>query len=506
VNVLIVGAGFAGIGMAIALRQAGITDFAILERSGEVGGTWRDNHYPGAACDVESHLYSFSFEPNPDWTRTFAGQAEILEYMKRCAGKYGVYPFVRFHTSVRSARWDEGQGRWHVELDDGVTLTARVLVSGCGGLSRPAYPDIVGLDRFAGKIFHSARWDHDFSLDGKRVAVIGTGASAIQIVPKIAPRVERLSVYQRTPPWILPKPDRAIHPFERALFRRLPLSQALVRGIIYWQREALALGFVTDTRLLKLLERVARRYLKKSVKDPALRDKLSPSYSIGCKRILPTNDYYPALQRPNVELVTDAIQEVTRDGILTTDGKERRLDAIVLATGFQVAEHVAPFDIEGREGRSLKAEWRDTAEAYLGTTVSGFPNLFFIIGPNTGLGHSSMIVMIEAQIAYIRDAIETMRREGLKLVAVRPAPQTIFNTRIHARLANTIWASGCKSWYQTRSGKNTTLWPGFTFEFRRRTRRFDPTPYELVALGEQSSPPSASPSTTSDRGTPSTSS
>ncbi len=481
-NVLIVGAGFAGIGMAIALKRSGMTGFAILERADEVGGTWRDNHYPGAACDVESHLYSFSFEPNPYWTRTFAGQSEILEYMKHCAGKYGIYPFIRFRTSVTRARWDERTGRWHVELDTGEILTARVLVSACGGLSRPAYPDIVGLDRFQGNTFHSARWNHDVALDGKRVAVVGTGASAVQIVPKIAPRVGRLSVYQRTPPWILPKPDRAIRPLERALFRRVPAAQALVREIIYWQREVLALGFVKDPRILKVLEGLGRRYLKKSVKDRALRDKLSPSYAMGCKRILPTNDYYPALQRPNVELVTEGIQEVTPDGILTRDGGERMLDAIILATGFQVAEQVAPFEIEGRDGRNLAMEWRDGAEAYLGTTVSGFPNFFFIVGPNTGLGHNSMIVMIESQIAYILDAVETMHREHLKLVDVRPAAQEGFNARIHARLANTVWASGCRSWYQTRSGKNTTLWPGFTFDFRRRTRRFDVGAYELVPL------------------------
>jgi cation diffusion facilitator CzcD-associated flavoprotein CzcO len=482
VDTLIVGTGFAGIGVAIALMNAGITDFALLERAGEVGGTWRDNHYPGAACDVESHLYSFSFEPNPDWSRTFAGQREILEYMKHCAYKYGVYPYIRFGASVKRARWDERAGRWHVELSDGKRLSARVLVSACGGLSRPAYPDLVGQDRFVGKIFHSACWDHDFSLDGKRVAVVGTGASAIQIVPKIAPTVGRLSVFQRTAPWILPKPDRAIRPLERALFRRVPLAQKFVRQRIYWQREALAIGFVKDPRLLKAVEWVSRRYLKKSVKDSALRDRLSPSYAMGCKRILPTNDYYPALQRPNVELVTVPIQEVTPEGILTKDGATRGFDAVVLATGFRVAEHVAPFEIEGRDGRSLNAEWRDNAEAYLGTTVSGYPNLFFLIGPNTGLGHNSMIVMIEAQIAYICNAIETIRREGVKLVDVRPGAQTRYNARIHARLANTVWASGCKSWYQTRSGKNTTLWPGFTFDFRRRTRRFDLGAYEVVPL------------------------
>jgi cation diffusion facilitator CzcD-associated flavoprotein CzcO len=482
VDTLIIGTGFAGIGMAIALMNAGITDFAVLERAGEVGGTWRDNHYPGAACDVESHLYSFSFEPNPYWSRTFAGQREILEYMKHCASKYGVYPYIRFGTSVRRACWDDRAGRWHVELDDGKTLSARVLVSACGGLSRPAYPDLVGQGLFLGKTFHSACWDHDFSLDGKRVAVVGTGASAIQIVPKIAPKVSRLSVFQRTAPWILPKPDRAIRPLSRALFRRVPLAQELVRQRIYWQREALAIGFVKYPRLLKVVEWMGRRYLKKSVKDPLLRDRLSPSYAMGCKRILPTNDYYPALQRSNVELVTVPIQEVTPEGILTKDGETRGFDALVLATGFRVAEHVAPFEIEGRDGRSLNAEWRDNAEAYLGTTVSGFPNLFFLTGPNTGLGHNSMIVMIEAQIAYIRDAIETIRKEGVKLVDVRPGVQARYNTGIHARLANTVWASGCKSWYQTRSGKNTTLWPGFTFDFRRRTRRFDLGAYEVVPL------------------------
>ena len=480
-NVLIVGAGFAGIGMAIRLKQAGMTDFTILERAEEIGGTWRDNHYPGAACDVESHLYSFSFDPNPDWTRRFAAQKEILEYMKRCAEKYGVYPHVRFGTSVRCARWDERAALWNVELLDGATIPARVLVSGCGGLSRPSYPDLAGLKRFAGKTFHSARWDHSFPLDGKNnVAVIGTGASAIQIVPAIAPRVKRLSVFQRTAPWILPKPDRAIRPIERAIYRRVPVVQTLVRAKIYWQREALALGFVIEPRLLTLLEGVGRRYLKRSIKDRVLREKLSPHYAMGCKRILPTNDYYPAIQLPNVELVTDSIREVTRDGILTEDGKERRFDAIVLATGFQAAEHAAPFDIEGRDGRSLDTEWRDGAEAYLGTTVTGFPNLFLMVGPNTGLGHNSMIVMIESQIAYIRDAIETMNRERLKLIAVRAGAQASYNARTQARLAGTVWASGCKSWYQTRSGKNTTLWPGFTFEFRRRTHRFDSEAYELV--------------------------
>jgi cation diffusion facilitator CzcD-associated flavoprotein CzcO len=479
-EVLIVGTGFAGLGMAIRLAQAGITRFTLLERADEIGGTWRDNHYPGAACDVESHLYSFSFEPNPDWTRTFAGQREILEYLKACANKYDIYPHIRFGAGVASARWDEASARWNVRLEDGATLTARVLVSGCGGLSRPGRPDIPGLERFQGKKFHSARWDHSFALDGKDVAVIGTGASAIQIVPAIAPVVHRLCVYQRTPPWILPKPDLPIPPSRRALYRREPALQALRRRMIYWEREALGLGFVSQPRLLWAAQIMSRRYLRKSVASPGLRAKLEPRYKMGCKRILPTNDFYPALQRPNVDLVTEGIEEVTARGIRSKDGVERSLDAIVLATGFEAAEHQSPFEILGRGGRSLDATWEGGAEAYLGASVSGFPNLFLIVGPNVTLGHSSMILIIEAQIAYIRDAIETMRREGLHAVDVQPAVQARYNEEIQDRLSRSVWASGCKSWYLTRSGKNTTLWPGLIGEFRRRTERFDASRYDVV--------------------------
>ena len=479
-DVLIVGTGFAGLGMAIRLAQAGITRFSLLERADDIGGTWRDNHYPGAACDVESHLYSFSFEPNPDWTRTFAGQREILEYLKGCAKKYDLYSHIRFGAGVSGARWDEASRLWNVRLEDGVTLTARVLVPGCGALSRPGRPDIPGLDRFQGKQFHSARWDHSFALDGKDVAVIGTGASAIQIVPAIAPVVRRLHVYQRTPPWILPKPDVPIPPSRRALYRREPALQSLRRRMIYWEREALGLGFVSQPRLLWAAQIMSRRYLKQSVASPELRAKLSPRYKMGCKRILPTNDFYPALQRPNVELVTEGIEEVTARGIRTQDGVERAFDGIVLATGFEAAEHCSPFEILGRDGRSLDVAWEGGAEAYLGTSVSGFPNLFLIVGPNVALGHSSMILIIEAQIAYIRDAIETMRRDGLHAVDVQPATQARYNEEIQDRLSRSIWASGCKSWYLTRSGKNTTLWPGLIGEFRRRTERFDAAHYEVV--------------------------
>lgn len=479
-HVVIVGTGFGGLGMAIRLKQAGFHDFTVLEQAGGVGGTWRDNHYPGAACDIESHLYSFSFEPNPGWTRTFAPQREILEYLERCTDKYGIRPHIRFDTAATGGSFDERTGLWTVETSRGEPITARAVVSATGGLSRPSYPDIKGLSSFAGKTFHTARWDHDYPLEGKTVGVIGTGASAIQIVPSIAPEVANLHVFQRTPPWILPKADYDISPEEQEWLRRLPVLQRLQRLRQYAMHELMAFGFVVDPRILALASRLALKYLAASVPDPALRAKLTPHYTMGCKRILLTNDYYPAIQRSNVELVTEAIEEIRAGGILTKDGKERPLDALVLATGFQAADAVAPFVVRGRGGRELNEAWRDGAEAYLGTTVSGFPNFFLIVGPNTGLGHSSMVYMIESQIAYIQSALRAMHQKHLRLVDVRPDAQERYNRRLQGRLSSTVWSTGCSSWYQAKNGKNTTLWPGFTFEFRMRTRRFDPRDYELV--------------------------
>jgi cation diffusion facilitator CzcD-associated flavoprotein CzcO len=347
-------------------------------------------------------------------------------------------------------------------------------------LSRPAYPNLRGLGAFEGAVFHSSCWDNTLPLEGKNVAVIGTGASAIQIVPSIAPEVSRLYVHQRTPPWIVPKPDRAIGRLERMFLRRVPFLQRIRRLAIYWQREALAVGFVARPGLLKWAERFVRRHLARSIADPALRAKLLPSYRMGCKRILPTNDYYPALERENVEVVTERIHEVRPHSIVTEDGRERPVDVIVLATGFQAAEQVAPFELFGQDSRRLDETWRDGAEAYLGTTVSGFPNLFFLVGPNTGLGHSSMLLMIESQAQYVLSCVQAMRGRGLKLLNVRADAQARYNERLRARLRKTVWASGCSSWYQTPSGKITTLWPGFTFEFRLRTRRFDARDYDLV--------------------------
>ena len=477
--IVIVGTGFAGLCMGIRLKQAGIDDFVLLEREAELGGVWRDNVYPGVACDIESNLYSFSFEPNPAWSRMYGPQPEILAYLNRCADRYGLRPHIRFRTAAVAASFDERSGLWTVQTSGGGELRARVLISGSGhALTRPVYPDIPGISAFTGKSFHSSRWDHDFPLAGKSVAVIGTGASAIQIIPAIAPAVARMHVFQRTAPWVVPKADRPMTPREQARFERAPWLQRLHRAALYWRHELFALGFVVDPRINELAGRLALRYLEACVPDAALRERLTPDYTLGCKRVLLSNDYYQALGRPNVELVTEGIAEIRPRSIVTRDGQERPVDAIVYATGFEAAEAAAPFELRGRGGRDLNAAWGRGIEAHLGCAIAGFPNLFLLLGPNTGLGHSSMVFMIESQVAYILDAIKAMRAEGLAMVDVLPGAQVRYNGWLQSRLARAVWSTGCQSWYLTRSGKNTTAWPGFTFEFRLRTRRFDRENYE----------------------------
>ena len=480
---IIVGAGFSGLCAAIELRKAGIEDFVILEKADRVGGTWRDNHYPGAACDIPSHLYSYSFEPNPRWSRAYGGQPEILAYLEHCAARYGLAPYLRFGAEVSRAEYDDARALWSVTARDGSSWTARALILGNGALHLPALPEIPGRERFTGTAFHSARWDHAAPLDGKRVAVIGTGASTIQFVPQIAPRVARLSVFQRTPPWIVPKADRPIGAREQWLFEHVPGAHWLRRSGLYWLLEARVLGFAFAPRVNQLAERLVRRHLARSVPDPVLRDQLTPRYRLGCKRVLISNDYYPALARPNVALVSDGIAAIEPTGVRTRDGQLHEVDAIIYGTGFKVVDYLSAMRIVGAGGRELNEVWRGEVRNYLGITVSGFPNLFLLMGPNTGLGHNSMIFMIEAQARYAVQAVRAMRRHALAALDVKPAVERAFRDEMAAKLRGTVWTSGCNSWYMAPDG-DVLLWPGFTFDYWWRTRRVDLTDYEVRALAQ----------------------
>jgi cation diffusion facilitator CzcD-associated flavoprotein CzcO len=484
VGVFVIGAGFGGLGLAVRLAERGERDFVVVERGDEVGGTWRDNTYPGAACDVPSQLYSFSFALKPDWSRSFSPQEEIQDYLREVARESGVLPHFRFHVNFEDARWDEDAARWRIQTSAG-DCTANVLVSAAGALSDPKMPDIEGIDSFAGQVFHSARWNHDYDLAGKRVAIIGTGASAIQIVPEIAGQVERLDVYQRTAPWVMPRWDRPYSALEKAAFRRVPGLQKLVRGAIYAGREMYVPAFTRNPRLAAPAKRMALANIDKGVTDPALREKVLPDFEIGCKRILISSDWYPALSRDNVDLVTDGIAKVTPNGIVTRDGVEREVDVLIVATGFLATEQPVAAQITGRQGRTLREAWAESGvQAYKGASVYGFPNLFFVIGPNTGLGHTSMVYMIESQIAYIVDALETMRSRGLAAVEPTARAQQVWNEDLQRRMQPTVWnIGGCSSWYLDDHGRNVTLWPRSTFTFRRLTARFDPHAYRTVADG-----------------------
>jgi cation diffusion facilitator CzcD-associated flavoprotein CzcO len=487
VPIAIIGAGFAGLGMAIRLLGAGRRDFVVLEAAEAVGGTWRDNIYPGVACDVPAHLYSYSFELNPEWTQPYAPQREIRAYLERCVAKYGIGPYLRMGAAVQEASYEGERATWRLRLRDGSIVRARIVISGAGhGLSVPARPALPGLDRFAGVTMHSARWDASTSLAGKRVAVVGTGASAIQIIPAIAAQVERLTVFQRTAAWVLPKLNGKISARARALFRRRPGVQRTLRRVLYAITEGLALSYIAGPRvnpLRALRQWRSRRYLRRSVVSPRLRAQLTPTFAMGCKRVLYSNDYFRALQRANVELVTAGIAEVRERSIVCADGRELPVDVLVFATGFEVAEAKPRYAIRGKDGRELSALWADGgAEAYYGMSVHGLPNLFLLIGPNNALGHTSMIVMMEAQFGYILDALGVMRARGLRAVEVRADAQRRHNEWLQRRLARTVWnTGGCQSWYLTSSGKNTTSWPGLTLEYRLAVRRFHSESYHLEA-------------------------
>jgi cation diffusion facilitator CzcD-associated flavoprotein CzcO len=480
VRVAIIGAGLGGIGAGIRLRGAGVTEFVILERADSVGGTWRDNTYPGCACDIPSHLYSFSFAPNPDWSHSFSRQPEIWRYLEDVTDRYGLRRHLVFGAEVIRADWEPGAARWRLRTSRG-EITADVLICASGPLSEPSLPDVPGLAEFPGEVFHSARWNHDLDLAGKRVAVVGTGASSIQIVPEIQPVVQRLVLFQRTPAWVVPRRDRTITEFEKRLYRQVPAAQRLARLGIYVSRESLVGGFTKRPGMLKAAQRMALRNLARSIPDPGLRAKLTPDYVMGCKRILISSDFYPALCEPNVQVVASGLAKVDGNTLTAKDGTSCEADAIILATGFHAVDAPIAGRIYGPDGMSLAQSWAGDMRALRGTTIAGFPNLCMVIGPNTGLGHNSMIYMIESQLNYILDYIDTLDRTGAAAMDTRAGAQQRWCDDVERRMASTVWTTGgCVSWYLNAAGRNPTLWPGSTIGFRRATRRVDRTEYEMV--------------------------
>lgn len=479
-KIVIIGSGFGGIGMGIGLRKAGFDDFVILEKAAKLGGTWRDNRYPGCACDVPSPLYSFSYELNPDWSRLFAPQQEIWDYLRRCAGKYGIEKHIRYDSRVESVAWDDTDRLWTVRTASGERYRAHAVVSGAGALHIPSYPEIPGIDSFAGDSFHSSAWNPDAALAGKRVAVIGTGASGIQLVPAVAGQAARLTVFQRTPPWLHPRPDAAIPPRTRTALRTVPGAARGLRYAVYWGLETRALGFAVNPRLMAPLEAMARKHLERQVPDPGLRARLTPDYTIGCKRILLSSDYYPALQRPNVELVTDPVKEVAPPGVVTADGTLHEADVLVFATGFRVIDAATELHVAGRGGVKLEDAWTSGAEAYRGTTVPGFPNFFMLLGPNTGLGHTSVVFMIETQVQHILSCLRILSRAKASTIEASAPATRGYNEALQRRLRRAVWnAGGCRSWYLDDAGVNRAIWPGFSFEYWARTRRAHRRDYEL---------------------------
>jgi cation diffusion facilitator CzcD-associated flavoprotein CzcO len=481
-RIVIVGAGFGGIALAIRLRETGIETFTILEKADSIGGVWRDNTYPGLTCDIPSHLYSLSFEPNPDWSRLYAPRDEILAYQERLVTKHGLSRHIRLGKAVARADFDEGEAVWRVTTEDGEQIEADIFICATGQLSRPARAPLPGLESFEGPSFHSSRWDDNVELTGKRVAVVGTGASAIQLVPEIADEVEQLHVFQRSAPWVVPKNDREYSKLERRLFRRLPVLQRLNRRRQFLGHEVLGWAVTRGQRVKRFFEAQTLKRLEKEVADPELFVRITPRDPLGCKRVLISDDWYSTLQRPDVELVTDAVTEVGPDRIVTADGVDRPVDVIILATGFRTTEFLAPMEIAGVGGHDLNEAWRDGAEAYLGMTISGFPNLFMLYGPNTNLGVGSILGVHESQIRYVLEAIEELRRSGARYLDVRPEVQRAFNDELQELLADSVWTAGCSNWYRTESGKVVNNWPGLVSEYERRTRELDPTDYRMAGI------------------------
>jgi cation diffusion facilitator CzcD-associated flavoprotein CzcO len=491
-GIVIIGAGFGGIGMAIALKRAGFGDFVILEKSDDLGGTWRHNQYPGCACDVPSPLYSYSFELNPSWSRVFAPQQEIWDYLRMCARKYDMEGHIRYGRTVEQMDWDEGTRRWNIATSASAgqgqpeTYRARAVVSAAGALHLPSHPDIPGAGRFGGTSFHSAQWDKSADLAGKRVAVIGTGASAIQFIPEIAKRAGHLDVFQRTPPWVHPRPDVPIPARVREGFQAYPVTARMSRDVIYLLMEARALGFAVHPKLMAPLQQMGRRHIERQIADPGLRAAVTPDYTIGCKRILLSSNYYPALQRPNVDLITDDITGISQTAVITADGAAHEADVIIYATGFKVVDSVPSLNVTGREGRKLTP---DTLEAYQGITLAGFPNFFMLLGPNTGTGHTSAVFMIESQIQHVMSCLRMLARNRADTIEVREPVLRHYDRGLQRRLRRAVWsAGGCRSWYLDAEGVNRALWPGFSFEYWARTRRGRRSAYVVTAASTPAVP------------------
>lgn len=482
-RIVIIGGGFSGIGMAIRLRAEGIDDFVILERAASNGGTWRDNSYPGCACDVQSVLYSFSFAPNPDWSHSFSPQGEIWAYLRRCATDYDIDRHFVFGETVTAAAWDDARQQWSVQSTSR-TWRPDIVIMATGGLSDAVLPRIDGMATFGGTMFHSAQWRHDVDLTGKRVAVIGTGASAIQFVPRIQPQVARLTVFQRTPPWIMPRRDAVIGAWRRQLYRRVPAVQRAHRAVTYLLREALHLPF-RNARAARVVEWVAGHHMQAQVADPVLRAQLHPDYRIGCKRILVSDDYYPSLTQPNVALVTETITSIEANGVRTANGVLHPADVIIFGTGFRPTDPVLAPHVRGRTGASLAETWQGSPRAYMGTSHAGFPNLFTLMGPNTALGHSSVLLMAEAQVEHVIGVLRQMTQRDVAAAEPDESAQRAWVAGVDARLRATTWnAGGCSSWYLDATGRNSTLWPDGVGKFRRTVSRINPGEYHWIPRRE----------------------
>ncbi|MBJ8339385.1 NAD(P)/FAD-dependent oxidoreductase [Antrihabitans sp. YC3-6] len=480
-DVAIIGGGFAGIGTAIRLKQKGITDFAIFERDTRVGGTWRDNTYPGAACDIPSRLYSYSFAPNPDWSHTYSGSAEILGYVESMVEEFGLRNHFRFAHTVTNLQFDEEAGLWTVTFEGRKPkVFARSVVVASGPLANASLPNIKGIDTYEGHKVHSAKWDHDYDFTGKKVAVVGTGASAVQIVPELVKQAESVKVFQRTAGWVLPRVNRRTNSVSKMLYRQFPVTESLARQAWFWGHESVALGVVWNTPLTRVVETVGKAHLRAQVKDPWLRRQLTPDFRAGCKRLLMTSDYYPALQKDNCKLITWPIATLSPKGIRTVEGIEHQFDCIVFATGFDVSKTGTPIPIVGRHGRVLSDEWSKGAYAYKSVAVSGYPNLYLTFGPNSGPGHSSALVYMEAQIDYITDAVRTVLDKNLTMLDVRRDVQDRYNADIQRRLESTTWNSGCQSWYLTEDGFNATMFPGFATQYANQLRKLDLSDFVLA--------------------------